>query len=215
MGTIADVVRFQMLKPLTGATVKPLAPINIEPASGQPDTGGLSDLQKAILQGQSAAEPSKSQPTEQPVQPVQPTWNQQNPQNAPLVVPTTQDVPQQAPVTQGSAPAPVTWSDENLKTNIKEGDPKLDHFLSTIGAHEYEYKDEKHGVGKFVSPMAQELEKTTIGKSAVINTKEGKMVDYSRLLGASLSALSLHHKDIKELQDTMEYLKKVVDKRKS
>ena len=212
MGTIADVVRFQMLKPLTGATVKPLAPINIEPASGQPDTGGLSDLQKAIIQGQNAQEPGKSAPVQQ--QP-QPTWDQQNPQNPPLVVPGANDIPVQAPVTQGSAPAPVTWSDENLKTNIKEGDPKLDHFLSTIGAHEYEYKDEKHGVGKFVSPMAQELEKTTIGKSAVINTKEGKMVDYSRLLGASLSALSLHHKDIKELQDTMEYLKKVVDKRKS
>lgn len=103
-------------------------------------------------------------------------------------------------------------SDVNAKTNIKEGDKQLDNFFSTIGAHEYEYKDKKDGVGKFVSPMAQELEKTTIGKSAVIDTPEGKKVDYPRLTGAALAGLALHHEDIKQINKKLDALIKATPK---
>lgn len=105
-------------------------------------------------------------------------------------------------------------SDVNAKTNIKEGDKQLDNFFSTIGAHEYEYKDKKDGVGKFVSPMAQELEKTTIGKSAVINTPEGKKVDYPRLTGTALAGLALHHEDIKKINKKLDALIKATPKAK-
>ena len=61
--------------------------------------------------------------------------------------------------------------------------------------------------------MAQDLEKSVIGKSAVINSPDGtKKVDYARLMGASLAALSSHHKDIKKINKSLEYLKQIVER---
>lgn len=90
----------------------------------------------------------------------------------------------------GQAVGAAAMSDERLKKNIKDADAAIDAFLRQTGAHQYEYKDKKHGAGRYVSPMAQELEKTDIGKSMVIETPEGKMVDYGRGLGAILAAQS-------------------------
>lgn len=99
------------------------------------------------------------------------------------------------------------FSDESLKENIKPGDKDLTDFLNTIGHSKYEYKDEKHGVGTFVSPMAQELRKTKLGKSAVIDTPEGLKVDYSRLEGITLSALSLLNKKLNRLKSEIKVRK--------
>lgn len=113
-----------------------------------------------------------------------------------------------------AAQQPLTMSDENAKTEIKPANKPVADFFATIGAHEYEYKNSKHGEGKFVSPMAQELEKTVIGKSAVIDTPEGKKVDYPRLTGVALAGLALHHSDLKKLTARVDALVKV-SKRKS
>jgi hypothetical protein len=120
----------------------------------------------------------------------------------------------------GPAPDKRTWSkpttpsDQELKTNIQPGDDKLNELMDHLGVHQYEYKDEQDGVGTFVGPMAQQLEQTTIGKSAVIDTPRGKMVDSGRLVMASLSALALHHQDLKEINKTLDYLKKSANKKK-
>lgn len=86
-------------------------------------------------------------------------------------------------------PAPVA-SDETLKTDVKDASKDIKDFLSTMGAHDYEYKDEKHGKGRFVSPMAQELEKSKLGKTMVVETGDGKMVDYQRGYGFLMAAAS-------------------------
>lgn len=91
-------------------------------------------------------------------------------------------------------------SDENLKTDIKAGDAKLGAFLDAINANEYVYKDKRHGSGRYISPMAQELERTEIGKDMVIDAPHGKMVDYARAAGTILSAQALIHKRLKELE---------------
>lgn len=117
----------------------------------------------------------------------------------------------------------ITASDKNLKTNIVQGDEHIDALLNNLGAYEYEYKDPvKDGKGKFVSTMAQELEKAgPIGKSAVIDTPRGKMVDNGRLVATMLPALALHHQDIKaqskvlsRLEKDMDTLKKALTKAK-
>jgi hypothetical protein len=95
-------------------------------------------------------------------------------------------------------------SDERVKTDIEPGDSRLKDLLDTIGVHEYSYKDtDREGTapGRHVSPMAQELEKTELGKDAVSESKEGhKMVNYGRLLGVMLSGEAYLHKRVKALE---------------
>lgn len=94
------------------------------------------------------------------------------------------------------ANAAQSTSDENKKTKKGSGNGELQGFLDAIGAHSYEYKDEMKdnplgGEGEFVSPMAQELEKTEVGKSMVIDTPDGKVVDYGKGFGAILAAQAM------------------------
>ena len=98
-------------------------------------------------------------------------------------------------------PALTAMSDERAKEEVLPGAEKTRDFLSHLNAWEYEYKDPKHGEGRFVSPMAQELEKTAVGKSAVIETPEGKMVDYSRLAGVQLAAAADFHRRLMALEN--------------
>lgn len=96
------------------------------------------------------------------------------------------------------------FSDENMKKDIKNPkntpmDPES--FLNAIAAHSYKYKDDKNGKGTFLSPMAQELEKAgPVGKSMVIDTPEGKMVDYGRGFGAILAAQADLNKRLQKIE---------------
>lgn len=92
-------------------------------------------------------------------------------------------------------------SDENKKTDVKaEGksdskdfNPKS--FLDKLQAYSYEYKEgaksnPKAGEGRFLSPMAQDLEKAgPVGKSMVEQDPQGnKVVDYAKGFGAILAS---------------------------
>ncbi len=82
------------------------------------------------------------------------------------------------------------FSDRNLKKNIKSArnkdllSPKeIDGFLDSLYAHQYNYKNAKHGKGKQVGVMAQDLEKTQLGKQMVEDTAKGKRVNFGKGLG--------------------------------
>lgn len=100
---------------------------------------------------------------------------------------------------QGIA-AYAALSDERQKTDVKDGDPKIREFLDTLNAHDYEYKDEKFGKGRFVSPMAQELLQSEVGKSMVIDTPHGYAVDYGKGFGALLAAQASLNKRLSSLE---------------
>jgi hypothetical protein len=99
--------------------------------------------------------------------------------------------------------AAAAASDENLKTDVVDGSAKIQEFLDTIGAHSYRYIDPKFGAGTYVSPMAQELEKTELGKGLVIETSEGKMVDYGKAFGLMFAAASALNKRVSELEQEL------------
>lgn len=99
-----------------------------------------------------------------------------------------------------AAPAAAAASDENLKHNIKTSDKEISSFLEAIKSHSYDYKDKKWGDGRYISPMAQELEKSSIGRSMVIDTPEGKIVDYARGSGTYLAAASMLNRRLKEIE---------------
>lgn len=95
----------------------------------------------------------------------------------------------------------LKYSDVNLKKDIEPGEENIDDFLSKITPYKYEYKDpEVDGEGEFISPMAQDLEKSEAGKNMVIETPRGKMVDYQQGLGTIVAALAHLDKKIKELE---------------
>lgn len=95
-------------------------------------------------------------------------------------------------------------SDERVKTDVKPADASLREMFETLGAHEYRYKDDKAtgaAPGRHISPMAQEIEKTELGRDAVSNAPEGhKMVDYGRLAATQLAATAWLHKRLDKLE---------------
>lgn len=82
---------------------------------------------------------------------------------------------------------------------IKNGD-QLQEFVDGLKAYTYNYKNPEHGEGKYASPMAQDLEKSELGKSMVIDTPQGKMVDYSRAAGTMLATAAMLNDKMKKLE---------------
>lgn len=105
----------------------------------------------------------------------------------------------------------IRLSDETMKTNISDDKRSLQDFISNVGAWQYEYKEpEKDGQGTFFGPMAQELEKTPVGASAVVQTPRGKMVDTARLSLINTGALSVLNQTQDRLQAQIDELRRKV-----
>jgi hypothetical protein len=83
---------------------------------------------------------------------------------------------------------PYAVSDERKKSNLRR---KAGDAVSEAPGYSYEYKDpEAHGEGAFYGPMAQDLEKTPVGRSTIKVAPDGtKMVDTSRLTLVNTAAL--------------------------
>jgi len=94
----------------------------------------------------------------------------------------------------------MAMSDEDMKKEVSSGNADIQGFLDAIKAHKYSYKDKSDGEGQFVSPMAQELEKTPVGESMVEDTPRGKMVDYGRGFGAVLAAQAYLNERLNKLE---------------
>lgn len=98
------------------------------------------------------------------------------------------------------------FSDKNLKEDIKRPKEdqimsKLEEMLDQLKAYKYNYKDGR-GLpeGEKIGPMAQDLEKSELGRQFVENTPQGKMVDYGEMAGTQLAALAELHKRVKDLE---------------
>ena len=85
--------------------------------------------------------------------------------------------------------AATAMSDERVKENISEANPsKLKDMMDKLTAYNYDYKDEVGGEEDQMGVMAQDLEKSELGKEFVNETPEGiKTVDYGKM-GSTLAA---------------------------
>lgn len=131
------------------------------------------------------------------------------------------------------AGAIAAFSDKNLKKNIKDGDgaakdfltkiademgiskepdysemsegDRVKEFLSRLKSYEYDYKDPAHGEGKKVSPMAQDLEQDPLSQAMVMDTPEGKMVNYDQpgLMLAGLATLSRENDELRSMVEKL------------
>lgn len=107
--------------------------------------------------------------------------------------------------TTGAVKGAVDWvgarlSDKNLKTNIESGDKRVQGFLDKLKPYQYDYINPEHGEGKQLSVMAQDLEKSDLGKVGVEELPVGKAVNYGKLAGVMLAAQSQLNDRIKRLE---------------
>lgn len=93
-------------------------------------------------------------------------------------------------------------SDEKLKKNVKPSDDMIDEFLKKMNDYSFKYKDESYGEGERLGVMAQDLEKSDLGKSMVVEDKDGnKMIkDTSGAHGLTLASLARLDERLRELE---------------
>lgn len=93
------------------------------------------------------------------------------------------------------------FSDERLKTDIDDGGKDADEFIDAIRAKKWRYKDgPKHGEGKRLGVMAQDIERAELAKHAVLDTPEGKMIDTAKIAGPVLAAIGRLGEKVKALE---------------
>lgn len=90
----------------------------------------------------------------------------------------------------------AAFSDENLKENVEEFNPS--DFLDNLTSYKYNYKNPKHGEGKQVGVMAQDVERAA--PQMVENTEEGKVIDYNKAGGPLFASLADLHKRLKKVE---------------
>jgi hypothetical protein len=84
-------------------------------------------------------------------------------------------------------------SDEDLKENIDDGDDDAEEMLENLSAKKYNYKEDPKKQ-THMGILAQDLEKSPMGKALVVETPKGKHVDIAKALGAVLAAQAVLHK---------------------
>lgn len=98
-------------------------------------------------------------------------------------------------------------SDRNSKKQF-HGYPenKVENFVNALKAYEYKYKNPDlpgAGEGKFISPMAQDIEKSELGKGMVEDTPVGKMVNYGKAGGLMLATAAMLNDKVNSLEEQL------------
>jgi hypothetical protein len=104
----------------------------------------------------------------------------------------------------GAAAVPLMMaSDERAKTEISDARHEVDEMLEALMPKAYVYKDQsKHGVGRRVGIMAQDMAKTTAGRHVVIDDiGDGVMgLDTNKAISAALASAARLHERVRDLE---------------
>ena len=86
--------------------------------------------------------------------------------------------------------AAFMFSDRRLKRDVESISRKeLEDLRKVVRAFKYRYKNEKHGEGDFIGVMAQDLEKSALGRTMVCTDAEGnKCIDLGRAVSVILAS---------------------------
>jgi hypothetical protein len=106
-------------------------------------------------------------------------------------------------------------SDERVKKGIKSAEKPIKEMFDSLSPKSYRYKDSfagdaQGGNDRYVSVMAQDLEKTKLGRSFVTHRDDGtRIVDYGKGLGVMLAGQAHLHKKMNKIERTLgELIKK-------
>lgn len=85
----------------------------------------------------------------------------------------------------------MAFSDERLKTDIEEiSQSDLAEMRKHLKPYFFKYKSEDHGKGEWAGVMAQDLEKSRLGKTLVVENEKGeKMIDMTKVISLFLATL--------------------------
>jgi hypothetical protein len=94
---------------------------------------------------------------------------------------------------------------ENMNQSEKSGSEMVEEFLDALKSYTYNYKDkenngQKNPEGKVTSVMAQDLEKSKLGKQMVTDGPEGKMVNYGQGMAPLFAAIAELNQRTKKLE---------------
>lgn len=108
------------------------------------------------------------------------------------------------PTSDDTVPGPgnpsVTGSDKKMKKNVSDGSGDARDMMEKLAAAIFEYKDKNQGDGKQVGVMAQDLEKSDLGKQMVDEKGGKKWVNFAKGLGAVLAAQADLNKRMKKME---------------
>lgn len=93
---------------------------------------------------------------------------------------------------QGAQAAATYFSDERLKINVKPiSKADLDEMKKHLKPYLYKYTNENYGKGEWVGVMAQDLEKSRLGKLLIIEDENGyKQIDMKKVMSLFLATLA-------------------------
>jgi hypothetical protein len=92
-------------------------------------------------------------------------------------------------------------SDINVKTNITDARRDIDEMLDSMRRQiSWDYKDTKHGEGRFSGIAAQDLERSAIGKRIVRDAPDGKELDAHKTISATLAATARLNERLRKLE---------------
>lgn len=83
-------------------------------------------------------------------------------------------------------------SDRRLKTNIEPvSQEDLQELRASLKPYRFNYKSEFYGKGDWIGVMAQDLEKTKLGRSLIVEDENGfKLIDMAKLMSLFLATLA-------------------------
>lgn len=84
------------------------------------------------------------------------------------------------------------FSDERLKTNIESFKKEdLDEMKKHLKAYAFNYINDEYGTGDWVGVMAQDLEKSKLGRTLVFENEKGeKQIDLKKVLSMFLATIA-------------------------
>lgn len=86
----------------------------------------------------------------------------------------------------------VAFSDERLKSEIEEITPDdLVELKSSLKARMFRYRSPEHGQGQWAGVMAQDLERSKLGRTLVVEDEQGqKQIDITKAVSLLLATLA-------------------------
>ncbi|MGZ3770059.1 MAG: tail fiber domain-containing protein [Bdellovibrio sp.] len=93
---------------------------------------------------------------------------------------------------KGGGGAGALFSDERLKTNIEPVSKEdLDEMKKHLKAYAFNYVSDDFGKGDWIGIMAQDLEKSKLGKTLVVENEKGqKMIDTKKVMSLFLATMA-------------------------
>jgi hypothetical protein len=102
-----------------------------------------------------------------------------------------------------SAAAQKAASDERLKTDVRDARSEVDEMMATLKPVSYRYKDEdKWGAGDRLGILAQDLQRSELGKTAVVPVDDSGHIgfDVGMATSMSLAGLARLHERVSKLE---------------